>query len=225
MPSKNIIKIYVENGVYHIYNRGVEKRITFCDKEDYRVFLHYLKSYLMPPDQEQKFLPRGISRSLNSFSLYKEIELLVYCLMPNHFHLMMKQFTRDAIIEFMQRLSNAYVEYFNKKYDRVGPLFQGRYKAVLVDNEAFFLHLSRYIHRNPGEILEKPTPEELIKYSYSSYPDYLGKRNTPWVHKDEIMQYFSQAQKTSLQDFSSYQSFVEDYPEDSKEILGNLALD
>ena len=180
MPSKNTIRIYLAGGYYHIYNRGVEKREIFLDETDYEIFLYYLKSYLLSPDSpEHKRLPFSLHYEYSSCDLYKRINLLAYCLMPNHFHLMVKQLDEKAIIEFMKRLSNAYTEYFNKKYDRVGPLFQGRYKAVLIDCEEYFLHLSRYIHRNPLEIVDKI--DDLINYSYSSYPDYCGKKQTKWL--------------------------------------------
>lgn len=226
MPSRNTIKIYVSDGVYHIYNRGVEKRNIFFDKDDYTVFLYYLKSFLLPPQHpSHKKLPTSIRREFFNFDLYKRIKLLAYCLMSNHFHLMLKQLDETAMTELMRRLANAYVKYFNKKYKRIGPLFQGRYQAILIDKESYFLHLTRYIHRNPLEILKKSTPEELIKYSYSSYPDYLGKRQTPWIHKKEILEYFKSAQQDDLKGFKSYQDFIVNYPVASKEILDNLILE
>ncbi len=222
MPSKNAIKTYVKNGIYHIYNRGVEKRDIFLDKQDYNIFLHYLKSYLLPIEQQDKAkLPFSIRHS-NSFDLPKEIRLLAYCLMPNHFHFMIKQLTERTIAEFMKRLGNAYVEYFNKKYDRQGSLFQGRYKACLVENEIYFLYLSSYIHRNPLEMFSRLSAEQKIKklreFQYSSYPDYLNSRNTPWVHKDEIMSVFREKGESIESGLNSYRKFVEEYiPE---EVIG-----
>lgn len=223
MPSRNTVKIYVANGIYHIYNRGVEKRKIFLDEEDYKVFLYYLKSYLLPLEQQVK-PPRGI-KCLDNFILHKEIKLFVYCLMPNHFHLMLKQLREKTIIEFMRRLSNAYVEYFNKKYERVGSLFQGRYKAILVDKENYLLHLSRYIHINSLELFEdqKDKFEKLRKYPYSSYLDYIGKKNSKWISREEIMNYFENTKDVT--GFSTYQSFVEEYQEDNGAILGGLTLD
>ncbi len=153
--------------------------------------------------------------------------------MPNHFHLLIKQLTKEAIIDFMRALANSYVRYFNEKYERVGALFQGAYKGVLVDNEVYLLHLTRYIHLNPLELNPKEVPpvdrwhlkEILEKYPYSSYGDYLGRRHTGWVHPEEILAFFKTTQRTNLKDFLSYQSFVEDYKEDPREILGTLAID
>jgi len=227
MPSKNTIKIYVKNAVYHVYNRGIDKRIIFCDEQDYKIFLYYLKVFLTPTDYLKKDLP-GIKKRLGrNYDLYKRICLFAYVLMPNHFHLMLKQKDEKAMIELMRRLTNAYVEYFNKKYKRVGPLFQGRYKAVLIDKESYFLHLSRYIHQNPLELLKKLKLSKLEDYPYSSYPDYLGKRrHTLWLCIDEIMDYFKNATTNDIKGFSSYREFIENYPTDSdEEILGDLRLE
>ncbi|NDK10418.1 hypothetical protein GW846_06620 [Candidatus Gracilibacteria bacterium] len=221
MPSKNIVKIYIKDGIYHVYNRGVEERVVFLDEQDYKVFLYYLKSYLSPPELIKNLpnLPTGLKRNIPKISLYKEIKLFCYCLMPNHFHLMIKQLTDRAIVEFMRRLTNAYTRYFNEKYKRVGGLFQGTYKAVLVKKEDYFLHLSRYIHINILKLSQncKDKFKKLREYPYSSYQDYLGKKNTCWIYKDEMVEYFK--------DKKSYQDFVEDYAVDSEQILGDLILE
>ena len=160
MPAKNSRKIYKENGFYHLYNRGVEKRSIFEDKQDYSVFLLYLKSYLLPKnvDALQEMLSdknstwnekRLILKQLRLNNFNKEISLLAYCLMPNHFHFIVKQTAPDSIDRFINSLNTRYVMYFNKKYDRVGPLFQGVYKAVVVETDEQLLYLSGYIHRNP----------------------------------------------------------------------------
>jgi putative transposase len=137
---------------------------------------------------------------------------------------MIKQITKEVITDFMRALSNSYVRYFNEKYERVGSLFQGTYKGVLVENESYLLHLTRYIHLNPLEV--RPVDRSnLFEYPYSSYGEYLGKRKTVWVHPKEILGFFKTAQKTTLRDMLSYQSFVEDYKEDPKEILGSFSID
>lgn len=218
MPSKNSIKTYTEFGFYHIYNRGVEKRSIFQTELDYKMFLSYLKNYLTPVTPDKP-------RPQREISFYEKIELIAYCLMPNHFHLLIKQLSDPkAIVAFMRSLANAYTTYFNRKYNRVGHLFQGRYKAVLVTEEPYFLHLTRYIHLNPSE-LSLTFRLNLIKYPYSSYGDYLGERKTSWLHPKEVLGLFKTAQRTSLTDILSYQSFVEDYREDPKQILGELTID
>jgi len=232
MPCKNTIRNYIEGGIYHVYNRGVEKRQIFMDDQDYTVFLHILKRYLIPPEksslQVAPVIQVGPVRRLpdcRQTNLYKKIQLLCYCLMPNHFHLILKQATEKSIIEFIRRLTNSYIKYFNEKHKRVGTLFQGRYKATLVNKESYLLHLSRYIHANPRELFKNI--DNFRKYSYSSYLDYLGDRHAQWVHPEEILNYFEK-QKGDLggDEFSSYQNFVETYSEDEEhKILKNLILE
>lgn len=158
MPARNSIKNYIANGYYHIYNRGVEKRLIFQDDQDYAVFLGYLKEYLLPKDEKNlrmklsdpdiSFRERAkILRILRMNNFTDEVTLIAYCLMPNHFHLFVKQKSLNTIDRFMQSLCTRYTMYFNKKYKRVGPLFQSVYKAVPLSNESQFLHLSRYIHK------------------------------------------------------------------------------
>jgi putative transposase len=215
MPSRNIIKTYLEEGYYHLYNRGVEKRIIFQEDKDYKVFLYYLKRYLTKaPENTNEIKPRFKN------DLYNKIQLVSYCLMPNHFHLLVKQVGQRTIVDFMRVLTNCYTGYFNQKHERVGALFQGTYKGVLVDNESYLLHLSRYIHLNPLEI-----NNNLLDYPYSSYGDYLCQRNTSWVHPEEILAFFKETQKTLLKNFLSYKSFLEDYKEDPSLLLGSLAID
>lgn len=216
MPRKNSLKIYVENGYYHLYNRGVEKRDIFLDDRDYKVFLYFLKQYLSLPPPDGVFLqPTGVTpvRLRPIKTLHKIVKLLVYCLMPNHFHLLVKQRTKEGIAQLMNRIGTNYVMYFNKRYERVGPLFQGVYKAVMVESEEQLLHLSRYIHLNPFEIENKDF-KKLIDYPYSSYGDYLGERKTIWIKSQEILSYFKTDKKSGLADYLSYQSFVEDYKND-----------
>jgi len=188
MPSKNTIRTFVKEGIYHIYNRGVEKRKIFLDQQDYRIFLYYLKAYLTSPDTQSK-PPRIISQLRSNFDLYKNIELFGYVLMPNHFHFLVRQLSEDAVTELMKRLTSAYVKYFNDKYKRVGPLFQGRYKGILITKDEYLLHLSSYIHINPIELPDYSKIKELENYPYSSYSDYIGKRNTSYVFRDFILNY------------------------------------
>jgi len=229
MPSRNILKPYLENGYYHIYNRGVEKRVIFTDKQDESVFLSYLKEYLTPKDTDEltKVLvdPESsvnqkaeAAKLIRMNNFYNEIMLLAYCLMPNHFHFLVKQNRERSIEKFMRSLSTRYVQYFNRKHDkRVGGLFQDAYKAVLVESNEQLLHLSRYIHRNPlskGVTLkESPRP--------SSYNNYLGFIRQEWVKPEEVLTYFAKS------GINSYQAFVEsnEYEEKSLNEVSTLLLD
>lgn len=226
MPSRNIIKTYVKDGIYHIYNRGVEKRDIFLDVQDYRVFLRYLKDALSLPNsgkkQKKSFRIKaatfqGIPRPPKNFS--GKMELLAYCLMPNHFHFLLRQNEERVMKEFIQSVATRYAMYFNKKYKRVGSLLQGPYKAVLVMEEPYLLHLSRYIHRNPTEYTQN------LLNAYSSYGEYLGKRKTQWVKPDFLLSFFKTTTLPMLTSVTSYQDFVESYKADSESLLGHLTLE
>ncbi len=229
MPAKNKIKEYHENGYYHLYNRGVEKRVIFADKQDESVFLSYLKEYLSPKDPDkllqimddatstpqQKADAKKLIR-MNNFS--DQLDLLAYCLMPNHFHLLVKQTVSRTIEMFMRSLCTRYVQYFNHRNNhRVGPLFQDAYKAVLVESPEHLLHLSRYIHLNPHQkgqsLKECPQP--------SSYLNYLGVISQGWVKPQETLSYFAKSGT------NSYSSFVENSQLDEPSLsqISQLTID
>lgn len=216
MPAKNSLKDYYPNAYYHVYNRGVAKQTVFLDEQDYKTFLSYLKFYLTPVDLQGQSLKVAPSRKLKNY--YREINLLAYCLMINHFHLFVFQKNPDTMANFLRSLMTKYSMYFNKKYKRVGHVFQGRYKAVRVESETQFIYLSKYIHRNPLEIL--PTGTVLEGYKYSSYPNYLNLFNQTWVDKTDIMSYFS---KINPQE--SYKRFVEETDERDLPLIKDITLD
>lgn len=207
--------MYLEDTFYHVYNRGVEGRDIFKDDQDYKVFLSYIKRYLTAISQNE-VSPRWRSDVVN------KLHLAAYCLMPNHFHLLVKQKTSDGMTIFMKTLMNSYVRYFNQKHKRVGCLFQGVFKAISVNDEPYLLHLTRYIHLNPLDI-EGMNPVKLKGY-YCSYGEYIGNRNTPWVHPEEILSMFG-SKLAGISSFSSYKDFVENYQGSSGEALGELVLE
>ena len=208
MPAKNTTKLYVDDGYYHIYNRGVEKRTIFRNPQDYAVFIDYLKEYLSPKDeiallklaadpQTSSKQKSQLTKSICLKNFSSEITLIAYCLMPNHFHILLKQSTADAMDRLMSSLCTRYTMYFNRTHNRVGRLYQGVYKAVLMNNEAQYLHVTRYIHK------QALTNEEDFP---SSYPEYLGLRKTEWVHPEEVLSFFSTTNPTF-----SYKTFVTEY--------------
>ena len=235
MPSRNIIKPYLADGYYHIYNRGVNKRTIFKDEQDYSVFLSYLKTYLLPmdtdrlkaiiadpaaPPKEKNLALRQIQ--LNNFN--NRIELLAYILMTNHFHFLIHQTDERDVKVFMQSLMTRYTMYFNRRYKRVGTLFQGHYKAVLIETDELLLYITRYIHRNPtNEFNQFSHKRSHLFRQPSSYPNYLGELKQDWVKPDFILQNFDKA------GFNSYQSFVESEDNDLEQkaviLLHNLELD
>jgi len=195
----------VYNEIYHIYNRGVEKRQIFLNDRDYLRFIHDLfefnnqdpaRNLYHHTNSQQSWevgLP-NIKRETRKFF----VEILTVCLMPNHFHLMVKQKTDDGVTEFMRKLGAGYTNYFNKKYERVGPLFQGKYKYVHVAKESHFFHLPNYIHLNPLELIMPQWKDEGVKdytkamtflenYRWSSFPDYIGKKNFPSVTQRDFL--------------------------------------
>lgn len=196
MSSRNVIKDYVEDSFYHVYNRGVNKRKIFLDNDDYAVFLNLLKRYL---DSE----PVTDNKGREYEWLHKRIELLAFCLMPNHFHLLIYQHDKEAMTRLMRGTITSYTIYFNKKYRRTGPLFQDRFKASLITKDTYLLHISRYIHLNP---------HDYINWEFSSLLYYAGKKKAGWVNPDRIMEFF---------EGDNYFAFIKDY-EEQKLMLDEL---
>jgi len=201
MPSKNTLKIYVEKSYYHIYNRGVNKEPIFLNEQDYKTFLSYLKFYLSFPDLRGDSSQVKVAPSKQLKNYADQVKLIAYCLLPNHFHLLIWQNEFDRINFFMRSLATKYSRYFNRKYDRLGPVFQSVYKAVLVESEDQLLYLSKYIHRNPLNLLPaRSLLAGLAGYKYSSYPNYLRLFSQAWVEPLDFIN-------------SSYKSFVEETDE------------
>ncbi|UCH81590.1 MAG: transposase [Nitrospiraceae bacterium] len=161
------------------------------DKKDYFRFVHCLYEF---NNEEQvanlNYYFNSKSQSVERLCVNRDtgprkllVEVLVFSLMPNHYHLIVRQTRDNGIVKFMQKLGTGYTNYFNKKYDRVGGLFQGRFKAVLVNRESHFIHLPFYIHTNPLYLNYRSSTsiDFLERYRWSSFPDYVGKRNFPSV--------------------------------------------
>ncbi len=208
------MKRYYENAIYHVYNRGVDKRIVFIDRDDHLVFLHLLKTALSD-DTKRGSTPKHSSRKIGWYkrkNFYGKIDLLAYCLMPNHFHLLLQQIEPTITTEFMRSICVSYGMYFNKKYKRVGSLFQGIFRAIDIEEDNYLLWVSRYIHRNPASFRT---------YLYSSYADYLGTRHTEWLNKKLILDYFS---SSTLRKTNSYKQFVDDITEEPIDV-SSLSLE
>lgn len=181
--------------IYHIYNRGVEKRNTFIDPNDYIRFI--INLYEFNDTTPALNLGRQISVQpievrLQSPRKKELVNILTFCLLPNHYHLLAQPNTENGITEFMRKLGTGYTNYFNLRYKRVGPLFQGKFKSILLTREEDFQHLPHYIHLNPldlkmpewrdGKITDtKQAFKILERYRWSSLLDYLGIKNFPTV--------------------------------------------
>ncbi|MBI1755336.1 transposase [Candidatus Azambacteria bacterium] len=209
---------FTEGEIYHIYNRGVEKRSVFLDDQDHFRFVHNLFEFNNEEPARNLFYKKPSFQNLDlnqpiyetkSRKLRRKliVEILMFVLMPNHFHLLLKQRKENGITEFMHKLGVGYTMYFNQKYQRTGSLFQGTFKAVLVKREAHFIHLPYYLHLNPlalkfpgwrqGKVADrKEAMKFLEQYRWSSYPDYIGIKNFPSVtSRDFLLNYFGKPEK------------------------------
>ncbi len=179
-------KEFAENEIYHIYNRGVGKIAIFKDDEDFKVFLFRLKENLFPELINKNGAPKSSYRRKilppNSF------DLISYCLMPNHFHLLIKQNSNIPISTLISKLCTGFSKYFNKKHNRVGSLFQDKFKSVRIQKNEQLLWTSFYIHNNPKKA---GMVTNLSDYIWSSYPDYAGLRNGTLCKKDIILEQFN----------------------------------
>ncbi len=170
MPSRNVVRYYAADSFYHIYNRGVEKREIFLDNQDYAVFLSLFKRYL-----DDK--PSTDSRGCEFLYLNGGVEVIAFCVMPNHYHILLYQLKPEAVTKLLRAVNTSYVIYFNKKYGRVGPLFQGKFKAVKIDDESYLQNMSRYIHRNPPNYLS---------WEWSSLRYWTNEKNASWIKPDRL---------------------------------------
>jgi len=213
--------------IYHIYNRGVEKRNIFNDDSDkwrflQGMFLFNSKNGLLNTlyDIEKE------NKGRINFTLLKEfvnknkenrkplVKIIADCLMPNHFHLLIEEIEENGISHFMHRFGVGYVNYFNKKYDRVGSLFQGRFKAIVIESDVYLQRLLVYINIvNPGQLIEPELKEKGIidiekvmnfakTYSFGTNPDYLGLRDSIIIDKGIFKEFFLTSDK--------YEKFAKD---------------
>ncbi|MCX6755255.1 MAG: transposase [Candidatus Nomurabacteria bacterium] len=191
---------------YHLYNRGTEKRIIFNNKNDYERFtlLLYLCNSLNKVDLGD-YLRQGRTL-LELFDLERNntlVDIGAYCLMPNHFHILVKEKLEGGISLFMQKLTTAYTMYFNKKYNRTGTLFQGKFKGKHVIGYNYLKYLFAYIGLNPIKLIDKNWKENgiknlleaknfLSKYEFSSFVDFcdISRKQKVILVLDNFPKYF-----------------------------------
>lgn len=184
--------------IYHIYNRGVDKRVIFESEEDRRKWLSNIirfndkNNHLWPSRRDQRTEP----------SNEPLVDILAFCLMPNHFHMLIKQKEDGGISKFMQRMGNSYTLTFNKKSNRSGRLFESTFKATWIFNEAQYQYITKYIHLNPLSLigldwkkldrnLSKKEIKFLIDYPWSSLSSYLDQSSTHPFVNTELIKIFS----------------------------------
>lgn len=147
---------------FHIYNRGVDRNQIFFEEENYEFFIRRIDKYFDP----------------------SKLTLLVFCLMPNHFHFIIRQDNPNALSEFMGNLCKSYAKAVNNRLDRSGHLFESKYKLKHIDEEKYLLHLSRYIHLNPVAAGLVTSPAQ---WQFSSYGSYCGSHGLAFVSTKEIL--------------------------------------
>jgi len=188
MPYRKIS--FQAGGVYHVYNRGVNRQAVFFCAENWGYMLRLLRRHFRPD----------------------LVDLVAYCLMPNHYHLMVRLKVDDFGKQVMQPWGVAYTKAVNKQQDRVGPVFQGPFQAVHVARDEHLMHLSRYIHRNPVDAGLVGTP---AAWSFSSYRDYIGLRQGTLPRTDDVLALFPSRE--------AYREFVE--TEQDLSVIADLMFD
>lgn len=197
----------VEGEIYHIVTRGVEQRQIFMDEDDYYrgIFSIFEFNNAKPVSirdrrEERRRFKEKTSRGLTSGNFERDllVEVLAFCLMPNHIHLLLRQLKPKGISLFIQKSGTGYASYFNRKYKRSGHLFQGRFHAVHVKTDVQLRNVFVYIHTNPVALIEPEWKEKGIKkiarakkfsekYKWSSYMDYLSQKNFPSLSERKFL--------------------------------------
>ena len=191
MPKRNMVKTYGAEQYYHIYNRGANKQDIFLELDDYSYFLSLLKRHLS--NEASSNLSGRKDKKFDD-----EVELVAFCLMPSHFHLLCYLKEPLGIIHLMQSVMTAYTMYFNKKYGRTGKLCDGTFLASRINNEMYLWHVSRYIHLNPLDI-----DIDYREYDYSSIDYFAGNKHADWLNIERLVETESEKKE--------YLEFVSDY--------------
>lgn len=208
---------------YHIYNRGNGKNTIFHDNQDYTYFVQLL--YLANDISNFKINNITRSNNYNIFSKERENQIVSigsYVLMPNHFHILLTEKIEGGVSKFIQKLCTAYVMYYNKKYDRTGSLFEGKFKSKHINTEPYMMYIFSYIHLNPVKLIQKDWKEVgikntdkvfdfLNKYKYSSYADYIetNRQENKILEKGAFPNYLS-PKESFKKDILSWLKFKEE---------------
>ncbi len=192
MSQRNVQ--FFPGGYYHIFNRGCDREAIFRTNENYLFLLRRIRKYFEP----------------------NLVTVIAYCLMPNHYHFLLRQNSDIPISDLIQALFNSYSKAFNKMYNRKGTLFEGKYKSLHVDEENYLIHLCRYIHRNP---FEAGLVSNLEGWAFSNYLEWIGKRNGALVDRAFVQSRFPSP--------IDYQRFVLEYvsPKKIQEGLSKYLFD
>lgn len=215
----------INDQIYHVFNRGINHQPTFLDKLEYKrvqVALDFYSFGNLPTKLSRFLTLSNDDRGKIMDNLRKEgdklVEILAFCLLPNHFHFLLKQIKDHGISKYLANLQNSYTRYFNTKRERDGSLFLDQFKAVLISTDEQLVHISRYIHLNPYTSYVVKDVENLLEYHWSSLPEYL-KNKSEICQLEIIMNFF----KTS----KDYQNFIKDQADYQRQLhkIQHLALE
>lgn len=194
MPGRKIPLI--NNQIYHIYNRGINKKPIFLDIRDYKRAIEIIKfyRYTKPSLKYSKYLSLSLDKRDDFLKELKKhspnVTLHGFCFMPNHFHFLLEQIIDNGISTFMSNFQNSYTRYFNTKRNGIGPLLQGQFKAVYIEDDNQLLHVHRYIHLNPYSSFIVKKISDLKTYPWSSFPEYSGESNAKICNTEKIVSNF-----------------------------------
>lgn len=204
--------ILAEGETYHIFSRSIANFKIFNSDEDYQRMLYLMKyfqaqkpptkfSYFMELKQVQQFGFLNYFESIDQDQT-KIVQIIAYCFMPTHIHIILKQLRPNGISDFMSNVLNSYSRYFNTKYKRKGPLWESKFKNVLVENDEQLIHLTRYLHLNPvtANLVERPED-----WQYSSYKEYIDEVDFPFCQYDDLITTKSKEYRKFVLDRKSYQ--------------------
>ena len=215
MATRNVS--FAPHEFYHLYNRGTDKRVIFESPADYQRFQHQL--YVANGTKAVSL--KDIQKQHDDIYEYERGDCLVaigaYCLMPNHFHLLLTPLVDSGVAKFMGKLTTGYSMYFNKRYDRTGRLFEGSYKSKHATTDEYLKYLYAYIHLNPLKVCQKAGEDPLTalqRYRYFSLPDYLGQsRSEAAILTPETFPEYFQTSADHINELQSWLSYEDDFTE------------
>jgi len=210
---------FVSGEIYHVFNRSVARQPIFITNRHYQRVLDTIQYYrfVKPKLRFSHFyrlplkLKEECMRTLEA-TQKTLVDILAFCLMPNHMHFLLRQLDPNGISIFMTNVQNSYAKYFNTKSKRSGAVFQAMFKAVRIETDEQLLHVSRYIHLNPLTSYRVNDVTQLEDYPWSSYGTYVGKRQYSFVDTRDIKHHFTTAHKikTFTSDQAAYQRTLEE---------------
>jgi putative transposase len=189
---------FATNGIYHIYNRGTDKRAIYLDDNDRQRFIFNLYEFNDLNPAPNSFYK---TQSYEVGPRKKVVEILAYCLMPNHYHLMLRQIEDGGVTLFMRKLGTGYTMYFNKKYERSGSLFQGKFKSVPVETDEQLRYLPHYIHANPIDPLMGDGIAQLSYSRWNSASAYLDHSHDHVAETEFLQSLYPEGYEVALRDW------------------------